>query len=115
MILKNTSDQPITATTGHTVPAGGSLTVTGATLERIKKERYIAIQLKKGRLVAEPDPAPEPEGMTRETIAKAKKAELLEIILAHYENATAADFKGVPVEGEDGLRAIASRLLFVDL
>lgn len=118
--LTNTTDQPIKATTGHTIPAFDSLTISQVTLERIAAEPYIARVMRQGRLVLEPDTAPEADApITREAIARMKRAELLDLILAHYDDAvTEADFEGITVEdkdGEDGLRTIAARIVFSDL
>jgi len=116
--LTNTTDQPITASTGHTIPAGESLTVSPQTMDRLAGEPYIARVLRQGGLVIEPDAAPEPK-ITREAIAKMKRGELLDVILSHYgDDVTEADFEGILVEdrdGEDGLRTIAGRLVFSDL
>jgi len=49
--LHNHSKQPITASTGHSVPAGGSLPVSDATWTRISREPYIATKIAFGALV----------------------------------------------------------------
>jgi len=118
--LTNTTDRPITATTGHTVAPGETRAVSQQTLERLASEPYIARVMRQSKLVLEQDAAPEPEApITREDIAKMKRADLLDVILAHYgDDVTKADFEGVTVEdkdGEDGLRTIAARLVFADL
>lgn len=119
-ILTNTTDRPIEASTGHRVPPLGTLSVTDATLDRLGNEPYIRRQFATGKLTVEPDAAPEAAApITRETIAKARRSELLDIILAHYpENVTEDDFEGITVEdkdGEDGLRTIAARIVFADV
>ena len=118
--LKNTTDQPIEASTGHTVPAGGTLAISDAALSRIAQEPYIARVLRQGALVVEADaPPPEPAPLTRAAVARMTRADLLEVILSHYgDDVTEADFEGITVEdrnGEDGLRTIATRLMFADL
>lgn len=118
--LTNTTDQPISASTGHTVAPGKTLTVSQQTLERLASEPYIARVMRQGRLVLEHDTAPTvPQPLTREDIAKMKRADLLDVILAHYgDDVTEADFEGITVEdkdGEDGLRTIAARLVFSGL
>lgn len=109
--LVNHTPQPIVASTGHTVPAHSRLSVADATLGRISTEPYIALQLRKGHLTVE-HPAPEPGPITRATIAKANRGELLDIITGHSDY-TEADLEGITVEGrddEDGLRDMAVRL-----
>ena len=115
--LTNTSRQPITASTGHTVPAGGDLTVSAQTWDRISREAYITTQMRLGHLTVSADAVEKAGGeITRTTIAKANRDELLDIIAAHSDY-TEADLEGVYVEdrdGEDGLRTIAARLVFRD-
>lgn len=117
--LKNTTNQPIEAATGHTVPANGELPVSDDTLARIENEPYIAMKIRKGHLAIERDAPKEAEPITRAGLAKMNRGELLDVILAHYpDNVTEDDFKGITVEdkdGEDGLRTIAARLVFSDL
>lgn len=117
--LTNTTDQPISASTGHTVAPGETLAVSQQTLERLASEPYIARVMRQGKLVLGHD-APEPEPtVTRESIAKMKRGDLLDVILSHYgDDVTEADFEGITVDdkdGEDGLRTIAARLVFADL
>lgn len=116
--LKNTTDQPITATTGHTIPANGELSVSQATLARISAEPFIARHVRAENLTVAYD-EPEPKGLTRADVAKMNRAELLDAILAHYpDDVTEDDFKDITVEdkdGENGLRTIAARLMFSDL
>lgn len=117
--LINTTDQPIKATTGHIVEPDSELSVSQDTLERLASEPYIARCVRKGQLLIEHAGEAGPQkATTREAIAKMKRAELLDVILAHYDDATEADFEGITVEdrdGEDGLRTIAARLTFTDL
>jgi hypothetical protein len=122
--LKNTTDRPISASTGHTVPAEGSLGVSNDTYMRMLDDRYFALQISKGRIIVSADeaaaePEPEPERIAREDIAKMKRSELLDLILVHYgDDITEDDFEGITVEdkdGADGLRTIATRLVFSDL
>lgn len=117
-ILTNHTDQPITATTGHTVPPEGTLTVSQATLTRLANEPFIARHLRAETLTVTYD-QPEPKGLTRADVAKMNRAELLDAILAHYpDDVTEDDFKDITVEdkdGEDGLRTIAARLMFADV
>lgn len=118
-ILTNTTNQPIEASTGHRVPARGTLSVSDKTLARLAGEPFIKRQMANGALTVAPDPVPEASApITRATIAKATRSDLLEIILAHYPDADEADFEGITVEdkdGEDGLRTIAARIVFADL
>jgi len=117
--LINTTDRPISASTGHAVPPKGSLAISQAALGRIAAEPYIARVIRQGALLVEQDATqgPVPE-ITREAIAKMKRADLIDVILAHYDDSlTKEDFDGVTVDdkdGEDGLRTIATRLVFVD-
>ncbi|WP_306150741.1 hypothetical protein [Roseovarius sp. MMSF_3281] len=116
--LTNRTDQPITASTGHTIPAEGDLTVSAGTLARIAKEPFIARHMRAETLTVAYD-EPEAKGLSRADVAKMNRGELLDVILAHYDDSvTAEDFKGVNVNDkgdEDGLRTIAARLLFSDL
>jgi len=109
-VLTNTTDQPIRASTGHTVPPAGTLAVSANTLERIGKEPYIALQLRKGALAVAADPAPEPEPLTRAGIARMRKAELVELLDAH--GLTAEDMAD---KTADDLREIAVQVVFVDM
>jgi len=111
-ILTNTTDQPIRASTGHTVPPEGTLAVSANTLERIGKEPYIALQLRKGALTIAADPAPEPapEPLTREAVARMKRAELLEVLDTHGVTEDQVEGKYV-----DDLREMVARVVFVDL
>lgn len=116
--LTNHTDQPITASTGHTIPAEGDLTVSADTLARIAKEPFIARHMRAETLTVAYD-EPEANGLTRADLAKMNRSELLDVILAHYDDTvTEADFEGVTVEDkgdDDGLRTIAARLMFADL
>lgn len=110
-ILTNTTDQPIRATTGHTIPAFDSLTISQAALERVAAEPYIARVMRQGRLVLEPDVAPDEDApITRETVAKMKRAELLEVLDAHGVTEDQVEGKYV-----DDLREMAARIMFADL
>lgn len=122
--IKNHTSEPAEATTKHVVPANGELAVSEVTLMRIAQEPYIARRLRAGELTIHAD-APEPEtpAIDRAYIAKATRAQLLDVILAHYpDDVTDKEFEGVKVEdgevdGEtvDGLRTIAARIVFSDL
>lgn len=123
--LTNKTDRPIEAPSGHVIPAEGELTISDKTMHRMANEPYIARRIDAGDIaVRADDPAPAEPELTREFIAKAKRSELLDVILAHYpDNYTEDDFEGVKVEdseGEDGekidgLRTIAARIVFSDL
>ena len=113
--LVNKTDQPIQAATGHTVPPHGRLAVSDDTLGRVSTEPYIAMKLRKGDLSVE-YPQPEPGPITRATIARANRGELVEIITGHSDYAE-DDLEGITVEGregEDGLRDMAVQLVFGD-
>lgn len=118
-IIENWTDDPAEATTKHIIPAKGELAVSEATLHRISNEPYIARRMRAGELtVRADDPEPETPQITREFIAKAKRAELLEVIVANSDY-TESDMEGITVEdreddGEtvDGLRTIAVRIVF---
>lgn len=105
--LHNHTDRPIETGTGHIVPAGGSLHVSAATLDRLGQEPYTRGQMRRGNLTVTADALGD-EPLTRTTIAKARKSELVEIIEAHGANAP-EDAKA------DELRELAARVVFVDL
>lgn len=117
--ISNNTDQPIEASTGHVVPANGTLTVTDKTWARVGSEPYIAGKMSRSHLTVSTDPAPKPKGaaqeITRSTIAKANRADLLGIIGRHSDY-TEADLEGLTVEdrqdGTQGLRSLAAGLVF---
>lgn len=121
--LRNTTDQPVDLITGHAVPPRGTLTVSEAAWARIGPEGYTRNMMRIGALALEGQPAPveaatpEPPPLTRETIATARRAELLDILAAH--GIPEDTLEGVTVEdradGREGLRTIAARAVFVDL
>lgn len=110
--LTNSTDQPITTHTGHSIPANGSLTVSATTLDNLVAQPFIARHLRGGSLVVSADPSDRSDEITRSTIAKANRRELLEIIIPRSEW-TEADLIDVTVDGrdgEDGLRDMAVHL-----
>jgi hypothetical protein len=117
--IVNHTDDPAEATTKHVIPAKGELAVSEATLHRISNEPYIARRLRAGELTIKPDdPEPEAPSIDRTFIAKATRAQLLDVIVANSDY-TEADMEGITVEdreddGEtvDGLRTIAARIVF---
>lgn len=119
-ILRNTTDQPMELATGQVVPARGTLAVTESDWARIAPEGYTRNMRRIGALVLEAPQPPKPQvsaPLTRETIATARRAELLEILAAHGIDENTLE--GVTVEdradGTEGLRSIAARTVFVDL
>lgn len=113
--LKNHTEHDIEAASGHLIRAHETLSVSIKTLERLKKQPYIARHLAQRTLTVEHGTAGGVD--LRKVIAGGTRKELVEIVMAHSDW-TEEDLKHVTVEGregEDGLRDMAERLVFVSL
>lgn len=114
--IDNPTNQNVTLSSGHEIPAGGHLVVSPQTLLGIESDAYGARLLAARRIVvSQPDPKPEP--LTRATIAAATRGELLDILEAH--GVERGDVSGRNVEDSEekgeGLRSLAARAVFADL
>lgn len=86
--LKNNTDKDITASSGHVIPANGTLPVSPATLERMGQENYTAGLIRRQDLEILPDDtaedeAPVAEIPTRNKIASSSRSTLLKIAREH--------------------------------
>ncbi len=107
--ITNNTTEDVKCESGHVIPAGGSLSVTGPTLDRIIAHPRTGRMFRDRDLVVEHTEVKDkaPEKITRKYIAKAKRADLVELLEAHG----VADLDGFTV---DELREQLTAIMFVD-
>ena len=112
--IRNNTAMPITLSSGHVVPTKATLTVSAQTMAAIEKDAYGARLLASGMITAQ-RPIKKPEPMTRATIAKATRGELLDILEAQGIDRNDVAKRKVEDGDGEGLRTLATRAVFADV
>jgi len=113
--IHNQTEHDITLTSGHVIPAKGLLPVSAQTMTATENDAFGARMLASGKIAAR-RPVEAPEPLTRATIAKATRGELLDILEAQgIDRKDVAKRKVEDSDDGEGLRTLTARAIFADI